>query len=78
MTTIGASAFEDCAQLTSFVLSESMANFGTDAFKGCYSLATVYNYSSLILVKGSSSYGYIACYAKEIVEKRLQFNCIIV
>ena len=69
LTTIGASAFEDCAQLTSFVLSESMANFGTDAFKGCYSLATVYNYSSLILVKGSSSYGYIACYAKEIVEK---------
>lgn len=71
LTTIGASAFEDCAQLTSFVLSESMANFGTDAFKGCYSLATVYNYSSLILVKGSSSYGYIACYAKEIVEKEI-------
>ncbi len=71
LTTIGASAFEDCNRLASFVLSESMGTIGTDAFRGCSSLAIVYNYSSITLIKGSSSYGYIAFYATEILVKEI-------
>lgn len=72
LTTIDKYAFTNCNQLTSFIVSENMNTFGTQAFKGCTSLATVYNYSSLTLVQGSTAYGYIAYYATKILGQSME------
>ena len=60
---IGEEAFYGCSSLTSIVIPESMTGIGVDAFYGCENLKTVYNLSSLFLVKGESYQGSVALYA---------------
>ena len=52
--------------LTSITLPSSFSstNIFSNAFGNCYSLAEVYNYSSLTITAGSSSYGCVGKYAK--------------
>lgn len=69
LTTIDKYAFTNCSKLASFIVSKNMQTFGTQAFKGCTSLVSVYNYSSLPLVQGSSAYGCVAFYATEVIAK---------
>ena len=69
LTTIDKYAFTNCSKLASFIVSKNMQTFGTQAFKGCTSLVSVYNYSSLPLVQGSSAYGCVAFFATEVIAK---------
>jgi hypothetical protein len=41
-------------------------SIGSEAFRGCFKLVDVYNYSNLALTKGSTDNGYVAFYAKNI------------
>ena len=66
VTEIGRSAFDGCTGLTSITIPESVTSIGESAFYHCVNLKTVYNYSSLELEKGSSSHGYVACYASAV------------
>ena len=66
LTSIGNFAFYGCRVLTSITLPNGLTSIGADAFRECYSLAEVYNLSSLNITVGSSSYGYVAYYAKVI------------
>ena len=66
ITAIGVGAFYNCDSLTSVVIPDSVTAIGNDAFYNCYALAEVYNYSSLNITKGSSSYGYVAYYALDV------------
>ena len=66
ITAIGVGAFYNCDSLTSVVIPDSVTAIGDDAFYNCYALAEVYNYSSLNITKGSSSYGYVAYYALDV------------
>ena len=68
VTSIGYYAFYYCSSLTSITLPESVTSIGNYAFRGCSSLYKVINYSYLSLSVGSSSYGYIAYYAKQIIK----------
>ena len=43
-----------------------MTSIGNSAFYGCYRLTEVYNKSTLTITAGSSSYGYVANYAKNV------------
>ena len=67
LKTIGNFAFWDCRNLTSITIPESVTKIGSSAFKYCYSLAIVYNNSSLDITAGSSDYGSIGEYAYEVV-----------
>ena len=66
VTSIRGYAFEYCKNLTSVTIGNSVANIGADAFKGCYKLVEVIDHSSLGIIKGSSSNGYVGYYAKEV------------
>ena len=64
VTSIESSAFDRCSGLTSVVIGRGVTSIGSDAFKNCYNLRFVLNNSHFTFKKGSSSYGYIAYYAK--------------
>ena len=66
VTSIGSSAFSSCVRLTSIEIPEGVTNIGYDAFVYCDKLVEVINRSSLPLTAGSSDYGYVAAYAKEV------------
>ena len=67
MTSIGEYAFAYCYSLTGITIPSSVTNIGDYAFKYCNSLYVVYNYSNLKFEIGSSDNGYIAYYAKILV-----------
>ena len=67
VTRIGYQAFYDCSSLTSITLPESVTNIGDKAFQGCTKLYKVLNFSDLDVQKGSTSNGYVACYAQEVI-----------
>jgi hypothetical protein len=66
LTSIGDSAFAGCTGLTSVTIPDSVTSIGDLAFYNCYGLIEVYNKSTLSITTGSSSYGYIAYYAKNV------------
>ena len=66
VTSIGDSAFAGCTGLTSVTIPDSVTSIGDLAFYNCYGLIEVYNKSTLSITTGSSSYGYIAYYAKNV------------
>ncbi len=69
VTSIGTEALLGCTSLTSIEIPSSMTSIGTDAFLGCTGLYQVVNHSNLVLTIGSSDNGYLACYAKLIINK---------
>ena len=66
VTSIGDDAFAYCKWLTSVTIGDSVASIGSEAFSWCYRLVEVYNKSSLNITVGSSDYGYVAYYAKNV------------
>ena len=66
VTSIGDWAFYDCDSLTSVTIGDSVTSIGDWAFSGCYKLVEVINHSSLYITAGSSSYGNVGYYAKEV------------
>ena len=63
LQTIGSNAFYGCAKIPSVMIPQSLQSIGTGAFYGCTNLKKVYNSSTMTLVPGSSSQGYVAYYA---------------
>ncbi|MBP3308382.1 MAG: leucine-rich repeat protein [Clostridia bacterium] len=66
VTSIGEGAFYGCSALTSVTIGSGVTTIGNSAFNGCYKLVEVYNLSSLNITKGSTSCGYVGCYALDI------------
>ena len=69
VTSIGERAFAYCYGLTSVTIGDSVTSIGDPVFDGCYKLVEVYNKSSLNIVAGSSAYGYVGYYAKNVYTK---------
>ncbi len=67
VTSIGESVFYNCSGLTSIIIPNSITYIDYDAFGFCDSLKTVYNCSSLDIVKGSYTNGSVAYYADEVI-----------
>ena len=63
---IGDSAFGGCTSLTSVTIGNGVESIGDYAFYSCYRLVEVVNNSSLNITAGSSDYGYVAHYAKDV------------
>lgn len=68
VTKINNYAFYGCKHLVYICLPDFVTSIGTDAFYGCNSLAYVCNNTSLNIVAGSSTYGYIAQYAYKVFD----------
>ena len=66
VTTIEKGAFSNCDGLVSVVIGESVTYIGNNAFS-CPNLYVIYNKSDLLLEVGSENNGYIAKYAKIII-----------
>lgn len=66
VTSIGQGAFYGNSSLKSISIPSTITSIGTGAFLNCFNLREIWNYSSLSLSTGSSSYGYVAYYARSI------------
>ena len=66
--TIPGHTFEYCSRLTYVDIPSSVTSIGDLAFFYCTKLATVTNYSALNIVKGASTHGYVAYYAKDVIK----------
>ena len=66
VTSIGSAAFQVCTGLTSVTIGNGVTSIGSVAFNGCHKLIEVYNKSSLNIVAGSSAYGDVGYYAKNV------------
>ena len=60
-------AFINCKSIKSVEIGNSVTSIGSEAFSDCNSLKTVYNCSSLDIVKGSYTNGCVAYYADEVI-----------
>ncbi len=67
VTGIGANAFKNCTALEEFEITSNIAIIGSNAFLGCENLKTVINNSTLEIVKGSTTNGYVAYYATDVL-----------
>lgn len=66
ISSIGDWAFAGCYGLTRITIQDNVTSIGELAFANCFSLIEVYNKSSLNIVAGSSDYGNVAYYAKNV------------
>ena len=66
VTSIGEGAFRHCTSLTSVTIPSGITSLDDGTFEYCYKLVEVINKSSLNITAGSSDYGYVAYYAKEV------------
>ena len=76
VTTIEAYAFYYCSKLASIEIPSSVTSIEANAFYGCSSLKTVVNDSELNIEKGSTSNGYVAYYANEVIANEFNFEVI--
>ena len=63
---IESSAFEGCSSLTSITIPEGVTSIENSAFYGCTKLIEVCNLSSLNITAGSTKFGYVGYYAKDV------------
>ena len=73
VTSIGDSAFEYCRSLTSVTIGNSVTSIGYKAFNNCDKLIEVKNLSTLDIMAGSSSYGYVGAYAKRVYKEGVSY-----
>ena len=67
VTSIGERAFYECTGLTSLTLGTGVMTIGNLAFTQC-NITTIYNQSSLVLTKGSTTHGSVAFHATTLVQ----------
>lgn len=60
---VGDYAFYGYSPLVCVTLGKDVTSVGAEAFRGCYKLAVVYNFSALAVTAGSQEHGYVAFYA---------------
>lgn len=70
---IGIYAFTYCYSLYQIKIPNTMTSFGNYAFINCYKLVYVLNESTCSISTGSSSYGYVGYYAKQIASTESDF-----
>ena len=68
ITRIEQYTFYNCASLTSILIPKNITYIGKEAFNVCFRLVEVINKSSLDLTIGSTDNGYVAYYAKEVID----------
>ena len=68
VTTISKWAFYSCSPLVNVVIPNSVTSIGNSAFQYCYDIYVVYNNSNLLVEIGSENNGYLAYYAKILVD----------
>lgn len=68
LESIGQYAFYNCPNISAVHLTKNLKTIGNNAFKECVNLKTIKNDSNLPIVLGSTSYGYVAYYATEILK----------
>ena len=68
VTSISTNTFSNCSSLTSITIPKSITSIEEYAFINCNSLFTVYNNSNLPLTIANENNGYLAYYAKMIVD----------
>ena len=66
---INSYAFSGCSNLTDIAIPAGVTSLGSSAFHGCTTLYKVINYSDLQFSEGSTDYGYVAYYAKQVLNK---------
>lgn len=66
LETIGSYAFYGCSYISAISLPSTLQSIDDKAFYECYSLSSIRNNSSLDIVIGSETHGYVAYYATEI------------
>ena len=66
ITEIGSGVFQGCTSLSSITIPHNVVKINRSAFFGCTNLKTIFNCSSLPLIKGSYDYGYVATCAQNI------------
>ena len=69
VTSIEKEAFYGCSGMTSVTIGNSVTSIGEKAFYGCTSNKVILNNSALDIVKGKTTYGYVAYYATEIYKE---------
>ena len=75
VNSIESSTFYECSSLNSITLHENIDSIkGKYTFYNCTNLHKIINYSNLSLSIGSSEYGYIAFYAKSIINTNEVIN----
>ena len=70
VTKIGEFSFINCTSLTSITIPNSVTSIGEFAFLNCYGLVEIINKSSLDIIAGSTSNGYIAYCVKQLINDK--------
>ncbi len=73
---IGENAFYQCISLTSVTICNSVTSIAKGAFTDCYKLVEIINKSSVKITAGSSAYGEITNYAKQVITDENASNII--